>query len=209
MSIVHSLASQQGRNDEQPNIELAERLVQERDHSGIKEVMENLHNKDKKIQSDCIKVAYEIGERDPGLISNYVLSFIELLKSGQNRMVWGAMSALSTIADQVPDTLVQHLSPILSAMKTGSVITVDKGVLTLAKLASVHESNNEKVFPSLIEHLKNCRVKEIPQHAESTMVAVNEQNKEAFIEVLQEREEYLTAPQLKRVKRIYKKLGVS
>ena len=167
MTIVNKLATQLNRKDEEPNIELAHELVNENNHEGIKEVIQNLSNKDKKIQQDCIKVAYEIGEIKPELISDYALIFIELLKSRNNRLVWGAMTALSTIALVSSEIIMEHIETLFSTMKTGSVITVDKGVLTLGKLAAVNKQNNEHIFPFLLTHLETCRPKEIPQHSES------------------------------------------
>lgn len=206
MSVVNLLASQLGRNDEEPNIELAHKLAKEENHAAIEEIIENLSNKDKKIQHDCIKVAYEIGQVNPVLISKYAMTFIELLKSRNNRLVWGGMSALATIAEIVSEPIMEHLDTLKSAIKSGSVITIDKGVLTLAKLAAVSKANNEVIFPFLLHHLENCRMKEIPQHSESTLIAVTDENKEEFLKVLRAREEYLTAPQLKRVKKIFKTL---
>lgn len=207
MTIVNLLASQLNRNDEEPNIELAHKLANEEDHTGIEEIIENLSCKDKGIQHDCIKVAYEIGQVKPELIGKYAPTFIALLKSRDNRLVWGAMTALATIAETASEAIMAHLDTLKRAMNTGSVITVDKGVLTLAKLAAVSKKNNDEIFPFLLQHLKSCRPKEIPQHAESMFVAVSDENKEAFLNVLREREQYLTAPQQKRVKKIYKKLG--
>ncbi|ATP39824.1 hypothetical protein CSE16_07015 [Solibacillus sp. R5-41] len=206
MSVVNLLASQLSRNDEVPNIELAHKLANEENYTGIKEIIENLTCKDKKIQYDCIKVAYEIGQVKPELISKYVLTFIELLKSRNNRLVWGGMTALATIAEGASETIMAHLDILKHAMKVGSVITIDKGVLTLAKLAAVSKENNDVIFPILLHHLDNCRPKEIPQHSESTLLAVTDENKEELLNVLRRREKYLTAPQLKRVKKIYKTL---
>ena len=207
MSVLNLLASQLSRNDEGPNIELAHKLANEENYTGIEEIIENLTCKDKKIQYDCIKVAYEIGQVKPELISKYVLTFIELLKSRNNRLVWGGMTALATIAEGASETIMAHLDILKSAMKVGSVITIDKGVLTLAKLAAVSKENNDVIFPMLIHHLENCRPKEIPQHSESTLLAVTDENKEEVLNVLRKREKFLTAPQLKRVKKIYKTLG--
>ncbi|MFF2793796.1 hypothetical protein [Lysinibacillus xylanilyticus] len=206
MSVVNLLASQLSRNDEEPNIELAHKLANEENYTGIEEIIENLTCKDKKIQFDCIKVAYEIGQVNPELISEYVLTFIGLLKSRNNRLVWGGMTALATIAEVASETIMAHLDILKSAMKVGSVITIDKGVLTLAKLAAVSKENNNVIFPMLIHHLENCRPKEIPQHSESTLLAVTDENKEELLNVLRKREKFLTAPQLKRVKKIYKTL---
>jgi hypothetical protein len=206
MSVVNQLASRLNRNDEEPNIELAHTLANEENHAGIEEIIENLSSKDKKVQHDCIKVAYEIGQVKPELISKYAQTFIELLKSRNNRLVWGGMTALSTITEESSETIMAHLHTIKSAMKIGSVITIDKGVLTLAKLAAVSKENNDVIFPFLLEHLENCRTKEVPQHSESTMLAVTDENREGFLNVLRKREPYLSAPQLKRVKKIYKTL---
>jgi len=169
MSVVDLLASQLGRNDEEPNIELAHKLIHAENDAGIEEIIENLTCQDKKIQYDCMKVAYEIGQVKPELISKYVLTFIELLKSPNNRLVWGGMMALATIAEVASETIMAHLTILKSAMKVGSVITIDKGVLTLAKLAAVSKENNDVIFPILLHHLENCRPKEIPQHSESTV----------------------------------------
>ncbi|HWK23013.1 MAG TPA: hypothetical protein VNS08_08285 [Ureibacillus sp.] len=204
MTVLTKLASQLDRNDEIPNIELAQELVEANDIEGIQEIIENLKNKNKNIQSDCMKVAYEIGRLNPNLISDYAEIFIELLKSSNNRLVWGSMQVLSTIAEVNAASLMGNLHAIKLAIKTGSVITIDKGILTLAKLATVNETNNEQIIPFLIEHLKTCRTKEVPQHAESTLIAITDKMKEEFLNVLMEREPYMTKPQQKRVQKIYK-----
>lgn len=207
MTILNRLASTQNRKDEQLNIELACELVSEHNREGIEEVVHQLSNKDKKIRHDCIKVVYEIGKRQPELIAPYAPVFIQWLQKYDNRMIWGSMQALSTIAHLVPDLLMEHLHDIQLAIKNGSVITVDKGIITLGKLAASNKEYNEKIVPFLIEQLKTCRTKEVPQHAESSMPAVTEENKEAFLEVLNEREPYLSPPQRKRVMKLIKMLS--
>lgn len=156
MKIIEQLASQQNQRDEQPNIELAKELVKQENVEGIKEVIELLSTKDKKIQQDCIKVTAEIGKLKPEYISEYASFFITLLKSQNNRLVWGAMDTLSGIAHLTPNILMENLQTIFSAIKIGSVITVDKGILTLSKLAAVNPENNERIFPFLLDHLKTC-----------------------------------------------------
>ncbi|NIK67474.1 hypothetical protein [Paenibacillus sp. BK720] len=206
MSVVNLLASRLGRKDEEPNIELAQRLASEENVAGIQEIIENLSSKDKKIRHDCIKVAYELGEIRPELISPYALRFIELLGSRDNRLVWGAMTALSTIAETASGAIMEHVDQIVSAMNTGSVITVDKAVLALSKLAAVSEAKNKVIFPFLLRHLEGCRSKEVPQHSESVLLAVTAPNIEEYLKVLRAREQQLTDAQLKRVKKIYRTL---
>jgi len=61
MSVLTKLACMQNRRDEEPNKNLARELAERKDTGGIKEIAENLGNKDKNIQSDCASVLEEIG----------------------------------------------------------------------------------------------------------------------------------------------------
>src|SRR5258708_3221405 len=100
MTVLNKLASALGRGDEIPNQALAKQLATSEDKDAIRELVDNLSNPDKAIQSDCIKVLYEVGSLKPKLISPYVSEFIKLLRSRDNRLVWGSMTALGAIADQ-------------------------------------------------------------------------------------------------------------
>src|ERR1700690_3867265 len=150
MSVLDRIAHFQNRRDEVPNRELARDLAARKDRAGIHEIAENLWNKDKGIQADCIKVLYEVGYLEPALIAGHIEDFIKLLKSRNNRLVWGGMIALGTVADLKPDVIFAHLADIQKAMNTGSVITVDNGVRTLALAASMGGKYNKAIFPYLI-----------------------------------------------------------
>ena len=204
MSALDRIAHFQNRRDEVPNQELARELAENRNQAGIREIVENLWNKDKHIQADCIKVLYEIGNIDRSLIADYVEDFLKLLKSRNNRLVWGGMIALSTVAPLKADVIFAHLRDVRHAMEHGSVITVDAGVLTLAHIASANEEYDQAVFPYLLDHLRICRPKDVAQHAEKSLVAVNADNKHDFIAVLEKRKEDLSATQIKRVKKVIK-----
>ncbi len=177
-------------------------MVDTDDREGIKEIASNLFNKDKNIQSGCIKVLYEAGYIKPEFISDYAGEFMKLLKSRNNRLIWGGMIALSVIAPIKSDELYNNRDKMYSVIKEGSVITVDNGIKTLAIIASKNEEYNKDIFPYLINHLKTCRPREVAQHSESIFIAVNLQNKEAFLEVLKEREVSLSSTQLVRVKKL-------
>ena len=204
MSVLNRLASLQNRRDEVPNQELARDLASRKDKTGIREIAENLWNKDKNIQADCIKVMYEIGYIEPELIAGYAEDFIKLLKSKNNRLVWGAMGALVAAAKIDPDTIFKNLDVIKKAKATGSVITVDNAISVLALTASANPKYNAVIFPDLILHLASCRPKEVPQHAERTLPAVNAHNKNEFIKVLEKRTEDLSGGGLSRVKKLIK-----
>src|SRR6266545_6708403 len=98
MSVLNQLASSLGRRDETPNQELARDLAAKKDRKGIRELAENLWNKDKNIQADCIKVLYEVGAIEPKLIASYADDFVRCLRSRNNRLVWGGMTALTEVA---------------------------------------------------------------------------------------------------------------
>ena len=205
MSIITSLASSLGRRDEVPNQELARALAARKDEAGIREIAENLWNKDKNIQADCIKVLYEIGYLEPKLVADYAGDFVRLLRSRNNRLVWGGMTALAEVAKANPDAVFKHLDEIKKAKETGSVITVDNAISTLAWTAAANRKYNEAIFPYLLKHLSSCRPKEVPQHSEKTLPAVNSSNKADFIKVLEKRMEDLSGSGLARVKKVIKR----
>jgi hypothetical protein len=203
MSALDRIAHFQNRRDEVPNQELARDLATQQDREGIREIAENLWNRDKNIQADCLKVLYEIGYIDPSLIAGYAEDFLKLLKSRNNRLVWGGMIALSTVAELRADFINDSLDQILKAMDAGSVITVDNAVKTLA-LAASNDAYRPSIFLLLLEHLRTCRPKDVPQHAEKSLPAVDAGNKDEFIAVLDKRMEDLSGAQKSRVKKVIK-----
>ena len=95
MSALERIAHFRNRRDEVPNQELARDLAARKDRAGIREIAENLWNKDKGIQADCVKVLYEVGYLNPHWSPPYAEEFLKLLKSKNNRLVWGGMIALA------------------------------------------------------------------------------------------------------------------
>ncbi len=202
MPTLDRLAHSQNRRDELPNQQLARELAASRDRDAICEIVENLGNRNKGIQADCIKVLYEIGYIDPGLIAEYADEFVRLLHSHNNRMVWGGMIALNTVAELRPQAVVTHLDEIERVIDAGSVITVDNGIQALARAASKDEKGGREIIAYLVEHLGSCRPKDVPQHAEKSLPAINTNNKTRFIRALKDRMDELTGPALARVKKV-------
>ncbi len=202
MSALERIAHFQNRRDEVPNQVLARELASSADRDGICEIAENLTNKNRAIQADCIKVLYEIGYIDPSLIAEHAEKFVRLLHSHNNRLVWGGMIALGAVADLRPHVVVAHLDDIELAIRKGSVITVDNGVQVLARAASKDDKYSREILPYLIEHLRTCRPKELPQHAEKSLPAINAVNKARFIRVLTARLDEVSGAALARVKKV-------
>ena len=114
------------------------------------------------------------------------------------------MIALGTVAGLKADVIFSHLAEIQKTMNEGSVITMDNGVQTLALAASRDERYNQAIFPYLLDHLKTCRPKDVAQHSEKTLPAVNGTNKPRFIAVLEKRTIDLSGPALARVNKVIK-----
>lgn len=202
MSVLSKLASSQDRNDEEPNKDLGKVLVENRDKVGIQEVAQNLFNIDRRIQTDCLSVLEQVGLLEPELIEDYVLDFIQLIFSKHNRLVWAAMINLALIADRKPQVIFEHKEELMQVIENGSVITQDNGVKTLAKVAVTNSEYQKVIFPFLMEQLKNCRSKSVPQYAESIRFATNSKNQGQYLKILNERYDTLSKAQQRRVKKL-------
>lgn len=207
MTILNRLACALNDRSELPNRALARELATVEDAAGVHELVENLTNPSPAIQSDCIKTLYEIGYLKPELIAGYADDFLRLLKSRDNRMVWGGMITLSTIASLAADTVFPHVDVIQKAMTGGSVITRDGGVMALARIAAANPEYNRAIFPFLLHHLETCRPKDVPQHSEKIAPAVTPENAPAFRGLIEKRLENATASEAKRLKKVLKSIA--
>jgi hypothetical protein len=206
MPALDKISFYQNRRDDVPNQELARQLAQTRDLAGIAEIAANLANKNKNIRSDCLKVLYETGYLEPSLIAPYVADFLRLLSSRDNRLIWGAMIALGTLADLRPDEIWASIETVISTVERGSVITVLWGVRVLAKTAAANPLYSARIFPFLTGVLETCIPRDVPTHAESMLPAVNPGNLAEFTAVLLQRQPELSPAQLSRLKKVRKQI---
>lgn len=207
MDIISQLASSLGRRYEVPNQELAKQIAIKKDKKAIQELVDNLSNKSKDIQNDCIKVLYEIGEQQPVLIADYAKIFVGLLDSKNNRLQWGAMTALSTITLENPKVVYAALPKILEAADKGSVITKDYAVNILINLCSL-KPFAEKAFSLLIEQLFNSPTNQLPMYAEKALPIIHVKNKTLFIKTLTSRlDDIEKDTKRKRVEKVIKKVS--
>lgn len=207
MSILGKLASALDRNDERPNVELAEALVAKPDRKAIAELADALSIGSVAMQNDAIKVLYEIGERAPDLVAPYAEAFFALLGSKNNRNVWGAMSAIDTIASVRAKDVAAQLKPILAAADKGSVIAKDKAMSTLAKLALAGEP---KAMPALLERLADASPNQFPMYAELAVSAVRPAHKAKLVAILETRLKTIDAAAKRaRVEKVLRKLAKS
>lgn len=206
MNVIEHLSSSLGHKDEMPNIELAKLIVKENNKAAIKELIGGLSHVAKPIQSDCIKVLYEIGTLNPLLISPYIKNLLALLTNKNNRLQWGGMAALHSITYIKHEIVFEHLPDILSAAEKGSVITRDYAVNILITLAN-RPSCDEQVFPILMEQLMKAPTNQLPMYAERVSSIITDKNKNIFSDILQIRlRDVQKESKRKRIEKIIRKL---
>ncbi len=202
MSVLNEISFYQNRRDEVPNQLLAKKLAQTRDTAGVKEIAEHLWDKNANVRSDCLKVLYETGYLAPDLIADYAEDFVKLTADKNNRLVWGGMIALSTVAALRPQPCLEHLDQLLDVIDAGSVITQDAGITALAGMASVGEPYSSKVFPYILEHLRTCSAKYLANRAEHVEIAVNDTNKAEFAAILEKHLPELSSSMAARARKL-------
>jgi hypothetical protein len=208
MPVLNRIAHFQGRRDEVPNQELARSLARTKNRRGIQEIAENLHNSHRNIQSDCLKVLYEIGYLDPPLIAGYVGDFLDLLHNKNNRLVWGSMIALGTISHLQAHAIGKRLDEVTQAIDVGSLITVVWGVKTLAGVAAASRTYRARIVPVLMRQLKTCLPRDVPMHAQSILPAVDASNRGRILAVLASRQSELSRAQATRLRKVLRQIGV-
>jgi hypothetical protein len=186
MSLLNALSSSRREKGNDANIALARKIVETEDHSAIKELVENLQNKDKKIQGDCIKVLYETGYIKPELIAAHYSDFLGLLSSKNNRLVWGGMIALTTIVNLKPEEIYRSLELFMKTIEKGSVITIDCGVIILAAL-NQYDEYFDQTDPLLAEQLWSCPIKQLPMYMERSLICIRKKNKEIYQNIIEKR----------------------
>lgn len=206
MSVLSKISYFQNRRDEGPNKELAKALAETENKAGIAELVANLKHKNKSVQSDCLAVLYHVGYVKPHLIADYVKDFLAILESKNNRLVWGGMIALSTIADLKPKEICANLDKVKHAIDKGTLITVVWGVKTIAKVASSSKSCKSDVVPILLSQLKNCIPRDVAMHFENSLPAIDNENKVLFLRIAEDRKKEMTTSQVARLKKAMKKL---
>ncbi len=210
MSVLDHLSSARGHSDNSANIALAERLATSKDRAAVTtaigELVAHMQDPDRRRSGDCIKVLYEIGNRNPRLIGEHHAALLALLEHRNQRLVWGAMQALASIAEQRPTELVAALDRIVPAMNGGSVIASDAGAELLARLCAL-DAHRDAAEPLLLEHLWQCPIKQLPQYLEKAQRCIRPDSLEAYLAVLDTRlPECTRESQAKRLQKIRKQL---
>ncbi|MFT3795470.1 hypothetical protein [Flavobacterium sp.] len=207
MNLIHKLASVSGRRDEIPNQELAKAIALANDHNAISELVALLQHTDKAIQSDSIKVIYEIGALNPKLVARHHAALAQLLDSKNNRLQWGAMTALGTIALEKPEFIFEQLPKLVEVAEKGSVITKDHLMAILIKLYALPQYATA-IFALFNEQLLQCATNQLPMYAEQMLPKIGAEHKIQFIQTLTSRlGDIEKETKRKRVEKVIQKLA--
>jgi len=206
MNWISKIAFNRNIRNETPNKELAQELIDTENKQGIKEISEYLYDKNKSISSDCLSVLYTIGYNKPELIQDYTDEFLELLESKINRMVWGSMIALSTIAPLKPDYLYKRIDLILRTIKEGTLITEVWGIKTLVNLSISNVEYKNRLIPILFDYLEKCRPIDFPKRIETILPVVDSSEDNEIIDrIVAIKHSELSDSQAKKLKSVLKK----
>lgn len=186
MSVLAKLSSALGRRDEAANVALAADVAERGDKAAVKELVEGMTQGDKRTQSDCVKALYEIGERRPALVAAYVDEFASLLANKNDRLVWGAMTALDTIAEIRGKEIYSRLPEIMRAAGGKSIIARDHAVMILAKLART-PAYALRCVKLLFEQLSSAPDNQLGLYAETTLPALPPKAHTEFADILSRR----------------------
>lgn len=210
ISVLDQLASSLGRQDEAPNLALAEVIAAQNDPSLIADLIAGLDHPDRAICSDALKVLYEAGKRRPEVLHGYAPRFAEFLRSHNNRLVWGGMEVLAALAADRPGEVAPFFDDIVDATESGSVISRDWGVRAIAAIGIDVPARRDRAISFLIDLLRSCKPSEFPRHAESclTLLKTDAEAVTAFRHICEQRLPDLTLPQSKRTMRVLRALSL-
>lgn len=207
MDVLDRLASSLGRRDEAPNVALARDLATAKDGKAIVVLAGAILSAKTPVRHDAVKTLYEIGAIDPSLIAPHADAFLAALKGKDNRMIWGALTALDALAAIRPEFIAANLPAILDAADRSSVIAKDKAVSMLATLAS-QLPPFEVAWRRLIAILHSSADNQTPMYAEAALRAAPVNNPGELAAVVRERAESIAQPAKKaRLEKVLRQLA--
>lgn len=164
MSVLGRLATALCRNDERPNVELAEMIARTGDKAAVTELVGALTSGTIAMQNDALKVLYETARLWPDLVAPHLQAFLTLLESRNNRNVWGALQAIETLTPVRAKRVAAALPQILAAADRGSVIAKDKAIGILVRLVAA--GYGESALPAALARLGAAAPNQFPTYAE-------------------------------------------
>lgn len=211
MPIQDKLAFALDRNDQDPNKQVARRIVDTGGKKEVDELVSFVSSQPKqRAQSDAILALAYVGELAPVLLSDQVEFLIDQLSSPINRVIFGSMIGLAHIAHLQTRKLFDALPQIIDAMDTGTVVTRDHGYRIMITLYG-EDRFQEDLFVLIQEQLMKAPSNQLGQYTERLIPVLNKTHLNSLIETLEERQndianEHHVKRLNKNLKKLYKQL---
>lgn len=208
--ISRRFAGALGRKDFGANVELAEEIAESEDAAALREVLASVESGKRREAQDAIHVAFAVGERAPGLLVPHMDELVDTLHERDNRLVWGAVYALSTLVGTVPERCFEALPHVLDAAARSTVIAKYRALMILVGLAEDARYYAE-VAPLLVAHVRAAAVNQLPTFADRAEGCLRGAERAGLAAVLHERLGEL-APypaKVRTVERVLARLGAA
>jgi len=129
------------------------------------------------------------------------------MRSNNNRMVWGALTALAEISKIEGKVIASNIDNVLSAADAGSVIAKDKVVEILIQLSSNPEFT-KIATDHLMSRLKTAATNQLPMYAERIYSSLGEKFYSTFKTVLSSRlSDTMPDSKRRRIKKVLERLS--
>jgi hypothetical protein len=194
-----------GVRNTEPDIALGRDLAAHKDVASVAALIELL--RDRKTASSAIKALYECGYLAPELLVAHVDVFFDLLRSKNNRLVWGGAIALSCVAKADGSATWPRRQELMAIFERGTVITRDAVVRALALTAASSAARERELGPWLLEALSSVRPVNLPRWAEDILGALSARSRAQGRAVVERRLVELKPSAQQRVKKLLRAQG--
>ncbi len=206
-SIVEQLATSRGRRDEAPNIELADRIVQNRDKRAIVQLVDLATSGAPPIRYDAIKALFETARHAPDLVLPHLPALLALLDDPLNRILWATLQILDVLTPLAPEKIMAELDRILDAADRSSVVAKDKLMSILTRL-NADPRFAELVTPTILLRLAHAAPNQFPTYAENAAMTIGTSHRAELARIIKTRMTAIASPtRRKRLEKVLKKLG--
>lgn len=152
MNILEGLASVCGEKPSTANREAARQCME--NPLNIKEIADNVGNKNLKIAADCAEVMTMIAEEKPELISSYAETLFSYLNHKKSNVRWECAHALALAAHTMGDAISLKLEDILRVIEEDdSIVVRDYAIDIFAGFAKIGEVEAKTAYSYLTQAL--------------------------------------------------------
>ncbi|MCA6074121.1 hypothetical protein [Fulvivirga sedimenti] len=185
--LLNLLSTAQGKADQGPNRNLAEKLISNQDQQGLAYLISCLDREAGiRIKTDILLCLSHLSALAPEMLVPHVNKVFPFLESKHNRAVWATMITLSNMTSLISDQLYAHLPLIVDRIEHGTVVTKDHGMVILIGLYQI-PVYREDAFELFCEQLINAPDNQLGQYGEKIFEVLRAEDTPKVVGILQQR----------------------